>query len=132
MTPAQREQVRQLASARCEYCRLPDSALEPEDFHVEHIIARKHGGSDGDDNLAWGCIFCNLYKGPNLSSFDPDSGELTRLFHPRRDRWEEHFRLAGAQIVGTTAVGRTTCWLLEMNAEILTSLRASLMREARW
>jgi hypothetical protein len=68
---------------------LPDSALEPEDFHVEHIIARKHGGLDGDDNLAWACIFCNLYKGPNLSSFDPDSGELTRLFHPRRDRWEE-------------------------------------------
>ena len=132
MTGASRETIRQRAAARCEYCRLPDFALEPEDFHVEHIVARKHGGSDGTDNLAWACIFCNLYKGPNLASFDPDSGELTRLFHPRRDRWEEHFRIAGVQIVGLTPVGRTTCWLLEMNAEILTSLRASLMREERW
>jgi len=124
--------IRQRAAARCEYCLLPDFAMEPEDFHVEHIIARKHGGSDATDNLAWACIFCNLYKGPNLASFDPDSGELTRLFHPRRDRWGEHFRMAGAQIVGRTPVGRTTCWLLEMNAETLISLRASLMREERW
>lgn len=132
MTAPHRELVRQRAVARCEYCRLPDFALEPEDFHIEHIIARKHGGQDETENLAWACIFCNLYKGPNLASFDPDTGELTRLFHPRRDRWEEHFRIEGAQIVGLTPVGRTTCWLLEMNAEILTSLRASLMREERW
>ena len=132
MTPAQRARVRQRAGARCEYCRLPDAALEPEDFHVEHIIARKHGGSDDDDNLAWACVFCNLYKGPNLSSFDPDTGELTRLFHPRRDRWEEHFRLGGAHLVGLTPEGRTTCWLLEMNSEILTRLRSSLIREQQW
>ena len=113
-------------------CRLPDAALEPEDFHVEHIIARRHGGPDNDDNLAWACIFCNLYKGPNLSSFDPDTGALTRLFHPRRDRWEEHFRLEGALMVGLTPVGRTTCWLLEMNSEILTSLRVNLTREGKW
>ena len=105
--------------------------MEPEDFRVEHIIARKHGGPDETDNLAWACIFCNLYKGPNLTSFDPDSGELTRLFHPRRDQWEEHFRIVGAQIIGLTPVGRTTCWLLEINSEILTSLRASLIREER-
>jgi hypothetical protein len=32
--------VRQRAIARCEYCRLPDFALEPEDFHVEHPLAQ--------------------------------------------------------------------------------------------
>ena len=132
MTGVQRDLVRQRAVARCEYCRLPDFAIAPEDFHVEHIIARKHGGLDEPDNLAWACIFCNLYKGPNLASFDPDTSELTRLFHPRRDRWEEHFRIEEAQIVGLTPVGRTTCWLLEMNSEILAGLRASLMREERW
>jgi len=58
--------------------------------------------------------------------------ELTRLFHPRHDRWDEHFRLDGARIVGRTAVGRTTIWLLEMNSAILCSLRASLIREGRW
>ena len=102
------------------------------DFHVEHIIPRKHGGLDDVDNLAWACIFCNLYKGPNLASLDPDSRELTRLFNPRRDRWEEHFKLEGRSIVGLTAVGRTTCWLLDLNSEILAALRQSLMRERRW
>jgi hypothetical protein len=111
---------------------LPDLALAPEEFHVEHVIAKKHGGKDGDDNLAWACIFCNLYKGPNLASFDPDSGELTPLFNPRRDRWNQHFRMDGNRIVGLTAVGRTTSWLLEMNSLILISLRASLMREGQW
>ena len=67
--------------------------MEPADFHVEHIVARKHGGSDDENNLAWSCIFCNLYKGPNLASLDPDTGELTRLFNPRQDRWEDHFWL---------------------------------------
>ena len=71
---------------------------------------------DDADNLAWACIFCNLYKGPNLASLDPETGALTRLFHPRRDRWDDHFRQDGASIVGLTAVGRTTCWLLEMNS----------------
>lgn len=40
---------------------------------------------------------------------------LTRLFHPRQDRWEDHFRRAGAEILGITAVGRTTAWLLQFN-----------------
>ena len=109
MNPAQREAVRQRAGQRCEYCRLPDSAMDSADFHVEHIVARKHGGSDNEGNLAWACIFCNLYKGPNLASLDPDTGELTRLFHPRQDRWEDHFRIDDASIIGITSIGRTTC-----------------------
>ena len=132
MSGKSRESIRQRANARCEYCRLPDFALEPEDFHVEHIVARKHGGRDEVENLAWACIFCNLYKGPNLASFDPDSGVLTFLFNPRRDNWNEHFRVENNRIIRLTSVGRTTCWLLEMNSEILTGLRASLMREQRW
>jgi hypothetical protein len=54
--------------------------MDREDFHVEHVIAKKHRGSDDLGNLAWACIFCNLYKGPNLASLDPDSGELTRVW----------------------------------------------------
>jgi len=108
MTRARREFVRKRAAARCEYCHLPDFALSPEDFHVEHIVARKHRGPDQTDNLAWACIYCNLYKGPNLASLDPDTGKITSLFHPRRDRWQRHFRMIGARIVGWTAIGRTT------------------------
>lgn len=53
MTAAQREAARRRVGGRCEYCRLPDAAMEPEDFHVEHIIAKKHRGPDDADNLAW-------------------------------------------------------------------------------
>ncbi len=132
MTGSQRIFIRERAHGRCEYCHLPDIALSPEDFHVEHIIPRKHRGDDGIENLAWSCIFCNLYKGPNLASFDPDTDQLTALFHPRKDRWEAHFRLDEATLTGLTPIGRTTVWLLGMNSEILVHLRASLMKEGRW
>jgi hypothetical protein len=132
MSHPHREAVRKRGAARCEYCRLPDFALEPDDFHVEHVIARKHGGGNGPDNLAWACIFCNLYKGPNLASIDPDTHELTALFNPRQHHWTDHFRIEGSRIIGLTAIGRTTVWLLEMNSEIMVSLRASLMQEKKW
>jgi len=64
MTAASREAVRNRAGGRFEYCRLPDFSLEPDNFHVEHIVAIKHGGGDELENIAWACIFCNLYKGP--------------------------------------------------------------------
>ena len=132
MTNARRESVRRRAGGRCEYCRLPDVALSPEDFHVEHIIARKHQGNDTEENLAWACVFCNLYKGANLAGLDPETGQLTPLFHPRRDRWENHFRLDEARILGLTPIGRTTAWVLRMNSDILLSLRASLISEQTW
>jgi hypothetical protein len=56
-------------------------------FHVEHIIAKKHRGSDDPDNLAWACLECNLGKSSNLSGRDPGTGRVVRLFNPRRQRW---------------------------------------------
>ena len=132
MSGVEREFVRQRAGSRCEYCHLPDFALALEDFHVEHAVARQHRGTDDPENLAWACIYCNLYKGPNLTSIDPDTGELTRLFNPRHDRWEDHFRPDFSRILGRTAIGRTTVWLLEMNSKIMIYLRANLTEEGRW
>jgi hypothetical protein len=106
--------VRQRAGQRCEYCRLPQSASALR-FHIEHIIARQHGGTDDPANLALACPECNYQKGPNLSSIDPDTGKVTLLFHPRLDRWAEHFIHDSARIVGKSSTGRTTVWLLEMN-----------------
>jgi hypothetical protein len=59
--------------------------------------------------------YCNAHKGPNLSGLDPESGALVRLFHPRQDRWDEHFEPsnAGVLIVGRSAVGRADDWLVE-------------------
>jgi hypothetical protein len=106
--------VRQRARHRCEYCLLPQHASALR-FHIEHIIARQHGGATDDANLALACPECNFQKGTNLTGIDPDTGMVTRLFHPRQDQWENHFFRDGARIVGKTATGRTTVWLLEMN-----------------
>ena len=59
----------------------------------DHITAVQHGGRPAADNLALACCDCNLLKGPNIASVDPESGRMVRLFHPRRDKWAEHFRL---------------------------------------
>jgi len=46
MTPALRQLVRERAGLRCEYCHLPEFAAAAAIFHVEHIIAKKHRGSE--------------------------------------------------------------------------------------
>jgi len=116
------------AANRCEYCRLPQAPSELE-FHCDHIIAEKHGGATEEDNLAWACFSCNLRKGSNLSGLDPAAGKLTRLFHPRTDRWEEHFAWEGAQLRGKTAIGRTTIVVLDINHPDTVALREALSDE---
>jgi hypothetical protein len=132
MTPALRLQVRERAGHRCEYCHLRQEHEPDRPFHIEHIIATQHRGSDGAENLALACQLCNLLKGPNLSGIDPDTEEMTRLFHPRHDVWADHFRVEGAVIAGRTDVGRTTAWLLEMNGEDRVELRATLIELDEW
>lgn len=122
-----RERVRQRAGGRCEYCRLRQQHDCFHTFHVEHIIARQHRGGDDLENLAWACHQCNSHKGTNLATFDPDTNEVVRLFHPRRDPWTEHFTLAGLRVVGRTAIGRTTAWLFQMNSEQRVELRSVLL-----
>src|SRR6266436_4526255 len=51
------------AGGRCEYCRLHQDDYELLTFHVEHIIAKQHGGSDDADNLCLACSECNWPKG---------------------------------------------------------------------
>jgi len=72
-----RHTVRERAGYRCEYCWLPQDAEPFFAYHVEHIVARQHGGGDDSGNLALACY--NPHKGPNLSGLDPESGALVRL-----------------------------------------------------
>ena len=100
MDPAARDQIRQRAGRRCEYCRLPDWADEWP-FHVDHILARVHGGGDDLGNLCWSCTQCNLHKSSNIASVDPDIGMRVDLFDPRTNDWSEHFSVgADGQVVG--------------------------------
>jgi hypothetical protein len=52
---------------------------------------------------------------------------MTRLFHPRRDRWDEHFAFQGALIVGLTPVGRATVRTLNMNGADRLEVREELL-----
>ena len=129
------EAVRRRAGNRCEYCRLPQAAFR-RGFHTEHIVARQHGGSTNLDNLAFACWSCNLKKGPNLSVVDPETGEITALFHPRKDEWQEHFTVhvgtlipLGVEIRGLTPVGRATVRVLGLNEEMRQMVRYELWLE---
>lgn len=129
MRPEIRETVRLHARGRCEYCLLHEDDSPAVSHQVEHVIPRKHGGSDVLDNLALACIACNLYKGPNLSGIDPETGALTPLFHPRTDRWQQHFEFDGLEITGRTAVGRTTVVVLRLNDPVHLRLRITPERK---
>jgi len=123
MTRAVAELVRRRAADRCEYCQLHQDDSPLASLHIEHIIPRKHGSTDDPENLCLACIDCNLHKGPNLTGLDPEGGALTRLFHPRLQKWEEHFARQGIRITGLTPEGRTTVRVLNMNSDEQLDLR---------
>jgi len=121
-----RRLVRERAGSRCEYCHLAQKYSELL-HHIEHIVAKQHGGLDDAGNLALACHRCNLHKGPNLTGMDPVTGEVARLFHPRRDRWADHFSFRGAYIEGLSASGRATVHVLGMNDVRRLELRRELL-----
>lgn len=77
--------------------------------------------------MALSCYRCNAFKGDNISGIDPETGKLTRLFHPRRDAWRRHFKWDGPVLVGRTAVGRTTIKVLNINSPQQLELRQVLL-----
>ena len=72
------------------------------------------------------CLPCNRHKGSDLTSIDPLTGAIMPLFNPRTQIWLEHFQLEEGFILGLTAVGRTTIFLLRMNEINRVQLRQSL------
>jgi hypothetical protein len=98
-------------------------------FPIDHIIARQHGGGTRLGNLALSCLHDNLHMGPNIAGIDPLTRKLTKLFNPRRHKWERHFRWDGPYLIGLTAVGRTTIVVLAMNDPDVIRDRRSLIEE---
>jgi HNH endonuclease len=119
-----RRQVIERAGNRCEYCLLTtEVAFFPHE--VDHVVAEKHGGATDIDNLALACWRCNRHKGSDLTSFDPQTRQLSPLFNPRTQVWTEHFAHEGERIIGLTPEGRTTVNLLRLNSEERLSERLS-------
>src|SRR5437667_452492 len=119
-------QVWRRARNRCEYCGFP-AEFTRVPFQIDHLIAEKHRGRTVLENLALSCFFCNTFKGPNLAGVDPKTRKITRLFHPRCDRWRDHFRWDGPVLEGRTAVGRTTIQVWRINHGDAFALRDALL-----
>ncbi|MFP4395799.1 MAG: HNH endonuclease [Anaerolineales bacterium] len=114
VSSAMRKMVHNRAKGRCEYCLYPEVASFLS-FEVEHIVAEKHGGETTIDNLALACPYCNRFKGTDLGSIDPETGQLTPFFNPRTQRWSEHFQLEEAHIIPLTSEARVTVAILQLN-----------------
>jgi HNH endonuclease len=122
---ALRQLVDQRAAGTCEYC-LIHQTFSMYSHEIDHVIASKHGGESTEDNLVLACLPCNRHKGSDLTSIDPLTVAITPLFNPRTQIWLEHFQLEEGSILGLTAIGRTTIFLLRMNEINRVQLRQAL------
>lgn len=111
-----RKLVIERAKNRCEYCLLPES-VSLHKHEPDHIVPLQHGGQTDVNNLTLSCMRCNRYKGPNVGSFDPETGNLVPFFNPRTQDWANHFELNGAIIRPRTAEARVTVKIFRMNDE---------------
>jgi HNH endonuclease len=128
ISAALRRSVAERAQHYCECCGVPDTATfiphEPD-----HVIAFQHGGTMTLENLAYACFECNRFKGPNLASRDLMTGAVTPLYHPREQRWTDHFNWQDATIEPLTATGRATVFLLRLNLEDRMRFRANWLSQ---
>jgi hypothetical protein len=118
------------ARNRCEYCGLSQLG-QAATFHLDHVIPEMAGGAKVFDNLALACIHCSLRKGARMMAVDPKTRRSVRLFHPRQQQWNHHFRWSGNELIGITATGRATMDALALNSpqhQIIRSFESRLGR----
>jgi HNH endonuclease len=128
VTSQDKRQVAERAQGCCEYCR-SQARFAVQAFSIEHIEPQSLEGQTDLDNLALACQGCNNHKYTKTRSHDPVTGDLVPLFHPRRQRWKDHFAWNHdfTLIVGTTPTGRATVDALQLNRKGLINLRAILL-----
>jgi hypothetical protein len=127
-----RQEVRQRAGNRCEYCLSHQNYVMGR-LQIDHLIPIAKGGLDTADNLCLACELCNQYKWTKTEGVDPQSGETTPLYNPRLQRWIEHFAWSGdeLEIMGLTACGRATVVALKLNNGLAVTVRRNWV-QAGW
>ena len=118
-----RQSIVQRANNRCEYCCI-SQAGQVATFHIDHIIPVVANGETTAANLALACVSCSLRKGARQQIEDTETGIEVPFFHPRQQIWSEHFSWDGVRIVGLTPIGRATIAALNLNREMMRSIRA--------
>jgi len=119
------------AGGLCEYCLIheDDTYLGCQ---VDHVISEKHGGPPDSENLDYACALCNPSKGSDIGSIASSTGELTRLFNPRTDRWADNFVLARSVIQPQSPIGEATVRTLAMNHAERVLERETLRQTGRY
>jgi hypothetical protein len=123
---ALREEVAHDARHRCGYC-LTSARVTGTPMEIDHIIPESLGGPTVRENLWLACSLCNDHKANRIAAPDTSTGEVVRLFDPRRQVWRDHFAwsLEGDLVLGTTPTGRATVSALRLNRAELVEARRS-------
>jgi hypothetical protein len=68
------------------------------------------------------------HKYNKIEAIDPITGEIAPLYHPRQQKWYEHFSWNEdfSLLIGITTIGRVTVETLQLNREGLVNLRRVL------
>jgi 5-methylcytosine-specific restriction endonuclease McrA len=113
---ALRASILELARHRCDYCQVSE-LVTGSTLELDHLLPESLGGETIEENLWAACRECNNAKGQNVTAVDAQTGEMVRLFSPRKDVWSDHFRWSedGTTILGLSSIGRATIELLKMN-----------------
>jgi hypothetical protein len=127
MEAALRTFIKERAGRRCEYCQLHEDDSDYIRFHIEHVIAKQHGGTNDPDLLCYACSECNWAKGPNLAGLL--EAKIYPLFNPRTQNWSRHFRWDHTTLVGKTKTGIVTVQVLNINEASRIELRENLLFE---
>lgn len=117
---------------RCAYCRSP-LMLFPGSETIDHILPRSESGADNEANLCVSCWRCNLRKADRVTAVDPLTRRRARLYHPRRQRWFDHFAWSEdfTRLIGRTICGRATIVALDLNTDDFVKARKLWVR-AGW
>jgi hypothetical protein len=127
-TARDKEKVARRARGYCEYCK-SRAEYSPDTFSIEHIVPVARSGSHDLSNLALSCQGCNNRKFISIDAVDPATGEREPLFHPRQDRWSDHFAWNEdcTLLIGLTPTGRATVDSLDLNRPGVVNLRRVLL-----
>jgi len=122
-----KRQVIARAESRYEYCQSPLN-YAAQSFEFEHIFPKSLGGKPTLDNLALACGGCNRHEYNGIESFDPMGESSVALFHPRPQKWLDHFRWSRdyTHVIGLTPVGRASVEALKLNRPGVINLRRLL------
>jgi len=72
-------------------------------------------------------VWAVLHKGAQTTGLDPMTLATVRLFHPRQDRFADHFKWGRHwRMLGRTAIGRATIKALDLNRPRLVAIRRDL------